>query len=262
MAVALGYGRFTFSRRLRSRGWAVLDFGYGYWQVSGPVLIVYGLELTDFGRASGTSVLPSFGVAMDAGAAEAVSNLTPGLPRYSIRINLESGEVNSQSQTGCAGHTPGLRAAGNGSKLSIGVGGEQILSDKSSIEMMALWILYRVTESGCLRFRMRAQQLMRCFEVKIRTGHTRGVRVVYHRRVNKLINGSVGSAFGEGHSLIAVVSASPAHCLATAFFMSSQQRWMRTSSARVRESHRIATCAGQAIFAIDPFKSNDDLRPT
>src|ERR1700754_2073610 len=68
-AVALGYGRFTFSRR----GAGIPRLGQfsvsatDTWQVAGPVLVVYGLEFARFSEgASGTSLLPRLGIAIDA----------------------------------------------------------------------------------------------------------------------------------------------------------------------------------------------------
>jgi hypothetical protein len=70
ISLALGYGRFTFSRhgsvpRLGQFSLSATDT----WQISGPVLVVYGLEFARFTEGeTGTSVLPRFGVAVDARA--------------------------------------------------------------------------------------------------------------------------------------------------------------------------------------------------
>src|SRR5205085_203301 len=96
-AVALGYGRFTFSRhgsvpRLGQFSVSATDT----WQVAGPVLIVYGLEFARFSEgASGTSVLPRLGLAIDATPRTRISAaLVPGTSSdLQSRVNLEAGEI-------------------------------------------------------------------------------------------------------------------------------------------------------------------------
>ena len=97
VSVAMGYGRFTFSRhngnpRLGQFSVSATDT----WQVSGPVLIVYGLEVARFAeRGSSTSILPRFGVSLDAGPRTRVfAALVPGSSTDTqSRVNLESGEI-------------------------------------------------------------------------------------------------------------------------------------------------------------------------
>src|SRR5262245_36556450 len=97
VSLALGYGRFTFSRhssipKLGQFSISATDT----WQVSGPVLIVYGLEFARFAEgASGTSILPRLGVALDAGPRTRLfAGLVPGSSGDAqSRIDLESGEV-------------------------------------------------------------------------------------------------------------------------------------------------------------------------
>src|SRR5215216_1518704 len=96
-AVALGYGRFTFSRRssvpkLGQFSVSATDT----WQVSGPVLIVYGMEFARFTEgASGTSFLPRLGVSVDAGPRTRLfADMLPGSSGdVQSKVNLESGEI-------------------------------------------------------------------------------------------------------------------------------------------------------------------------
>ncbi|HWP43502.1 MAG TPA: carboxypeptidase-like regulatory domain-containing protein, partial [Blastocatellia bacterium] len=97
LAVALGYGRFTFSRRgvAPSLGQFSLS-ATDTWQVSGPVLVVYGIEVARFTEGThGTSVLPRLGMAIDAGARTRLyAGLVPGssVDTHS-RVSLESCEI-------------------------------------------------------------------------------------------------------------------------------------------------------------------------
>jgi hypothetical protein len=193
VSVAMGYGRFTFSRhsatpRLGQFSVSATDT----WQVSGPVLIVYGLEFARFDeRGSGTSVLPRFGIALDAGARTRVfAGLVPGSSSDTqSKVNLESGEVefSEPKPVATAGGQPVMERS-----YRLEFGGEQILSDKSSLEVMAFLDTVSGHGVGLLSIPNDASQAEPAIRSEEQSGRTRGLRVVYHRHVNKVIDGSVG----------------------------------------------------------------------
>lgn len=260
VAVALGYGRFTFSRHAAIPRLGQISFSAtDTWQVSGPVLIVYGLEVARFSEGStGTSVLPRFGVAVDVGTRTRLfANLTPGSSTDSeSRINLESGEVEfAEPRPVAISSIPGgSRQAVLDQSYRLEFGGEQILSDKSSIEMMAFVDtvsghgvgLLAIPHEGSIDIGLRNEA---------QSGRTRGVRVVYHRRVNRVIDGSFGYAFGEGQQLDRRGISEPAHLFSNSLFhvfSAKVDANFVTTGTRVSTVLRLAP--GQAIFAIDPFQ--------
>ena len=256
VAVAMGYGRFTFSRqsglpRLGQFSISATDT----WQVSGPVLIVYGLEFARFAeRGSDTSILPRFGISLDAGPRTRVfAGLVPGASNDTqSKVNLESGEIEFSEPKPVA-ISAGQPVMERSYRLELG--GEQILSDKSSLEMMAFLDTVSGHGVGLLAIpndATRSTPSIRCEE---QSGRTRGIRVVYRRHINKLIDGSVGYAFGEGQQLDSRGITTPANLFSNGLFhVVSAKLDANFASTGTRVSTEFRLSPGQALFAIDPFQ--------
>src|SRR5262245_11330384 len=137
VAVALGYGRFTLSRREAPHSLAQYTVSAtDTWQVSGPVLVVYGLEASRFSSlGSSTTILPRFGFAFDAGpTTRLMGGMVPGSSSdEQSRVSLESGEISFQQTKPLAVTPMGQPIADKSYRLQFG--GEQILSDNSSLEL-------------------------------------------------------------------------------------------------------------------------------
>jgi Carboxypeptidase regulatory-like domain len=260
-AVALGYGRFTFSRRagLPRLGQFSVS-ATDTWQVSGPVLVVYGLEVARFSEgSSGTSILPKFGLAVDATPRTRLSAaLTPGSSSDAqSRVNLESGEIEfAEPKPVVVSSQPGASpepVVDRSYRLQFG--GEQILSDKSSIEMMAFFDTVSGHGVGLLAIPNENEHAEPLLQTAEQSGRTRGVRVVYHRRLNNVIDGSVGYAFGEGQRFDARGITEPANLFSNGLFHVFSARinanFIRTGT-KVSTVLRLAP--EQAVFAIDPFQ--------
>ncbi|HSE36678.1 MAG TPA: carboxypeptidase-like regulatory domain-containing protein [Blastocatellia bacterium] len=256
VSVALGYGRFTFSRqsaipRLGQFSVSATDT----WQVSGPVLIVYGLEFARFAeRGSGTSVLPRFGVALDAGARTRLyAGLVPGSSTDTqSRVNLESGEIefSEPKPVMFAGGQPVMERS-----YRLQFGGEQILSDKSSLEVMAFLDTVSGHGVGLLSIPNDAPQVEPALRVEDQSGRTRGLRVVYHRQINKVMDGAVGYAFGEGQQLDREGITTPANLFSNGLFhLVSAKLDANFISTGTKVSTVLRLAPGQALFAIDPFQ--------
>lgn len=256
LSVAMGYGRFTFSRQ-----GAVPKLGQfsisatDTWQVSGPVLIVYGLEFARFAeRESATSILPRLGIAVDAGARTRLfAGLVPGSSSDTqSKVNLESGEIefSEPKPVAISGGQPLMERS-----YRLEFGGEQILSDKSSVEMMAFFDAVSGHGVGLLSVPNDASQAVPTIRSDEQSGRTRGLRVVYHRHVNKIIDGSVGYAFGEGQQLDRRGITTPANLFSNGLFHVVAAK---VDANFVNVGTRISTVLrlspGQAVFAIDPFQ--------
>jgi len=256
VSVAMGYGRFTFSRysaspRLGQFSVSATDT----WQISGPVLIVYGLEFARFAESgSGTSVIPRFGVAVDAGARTRLfAGLVPGSSSDSqSRVNLESGEIefSEPKPVAIAGGQPVLERS-----YRLEFGGEQILSDKSSLEVAAFLDTVSGHGVGLLSIPNDAPQTDPAFRVEDQSGRTRGLRVVYRRHVNKVLDGSVGYAFGEGQQLDPRGITTPANLFSNGLFhVVSAKLDANFIGTGTKVSTVLRLAPGQALFAIDPFQ--------
>ena len=256
VSVAMGYGRFTFSRqsatpRLGQFSVSATDT----WQVSGPVLIVYGLEFARFAeRGSGTSFLPRFGIALDAGARTRVfAGLVPGSSSDTqSRVNLESGEIefSEPKPVAITGGQPVMERS-----YRLEFGGEQILSDKSSLEVMAFLDTVSGHGVGLLSIPNDASQAEPALRSEEQSGRTRGLRVVYRRHVNKVIDGSVGYAFGEGQQLDRRGITTPANLFTNGLFhVVSAKLDANFVGTGTKISTVLRLSPGQALFAIDPFQ--------
>lgn len=256
VAVAMGYGRFTFSRqsavpRLGQFSISATDT----WQVSGPILVVYGLEFARFAeRGSGTSILPRFGIALDAGARTRVfAGLVPGASSDTqSKVNLESGEIefSEPKPVAISAGQPVLERS-----YRLEFGGEQILSDKSSVEMMAFMDTVSGHGVGLLAIPNDASRAVPAIRCEEQSGRTRGVRVVYRRHINKLIDSSIGYAFGEGQQLDSRGITTPANLFSNALFhVVSAKLDANFVSTGTRVSTQLRLAPGQAVFAIDPFQ--------
>lgn len=85
-------------------------------------------------------------------------------------------------------------------------------------------------------------------------GNSQGLRVVYTRRLNKVLTGSTGYAFGNGQRLSAAAISNPSHVFEGDFFHSffGQLAADLKSGTSFRTIFRLSPQA--TIFAIDPFK--------
>jgi hypothetical protein len=257
VSMALGYGRFTFSRhgsvpRLGQFSLSATDT----WQISGPVLVVYGLEFARFTEGeSGTSVLPRIGFAVDAGPRTKVfAGLEPGSSEdQQSRVELESGEIVLSEPRPVALAPTGEPIQDRSYRLQIGA--EQILSDKSSLEMMAFFDTVSGHGVGLLAIpleRSGSEPVLRNEEQK---GRSRGVRVVYHRRMNSVLEGAVGYAFGEGQRLDSRGFSEPAALFGKGLFhVFSAKIDANFVNTGTRVSTVLRFAPEQAVFAIDPFQ--------
>lgn len=134
-------------------------------------------------------------------------------------------------------------------------GGEQILSDKSSLEVMAFLDTVSGHGVGLLSMPNDASQAEPALRVEDQSGRTRGLRVVYRRHVNKVIDGSVGYAFGEGQQLDRRGITTPANLFSNGrFHVVSAKLDANFVSTGTRVSTVLRLSPGQALFAIDPFQ--------
>jgi hypothetical protein len=256
VAVAMGYGRFTFSRHSATPTLGQFSISAtDTWQVSGPVLIVYGLEFARFAEGgSAASILPRFGVAMDAGSRTRVfAGLVPGSSSDTqSKVNLESGEIEFSEPKPVA--TTGGRPVMERS-YRLEIGGEQILSDKSSLEMMAFLDTISGHGVGLLAIPNPATQANPAVRNEEQSGRTRGLRLVYHRHVNKVLDASVGYAFGEGQQLDRRGITTPANLFSNGLFnVVAAKLDANFVNTGTRISTVLRLSPGQAMFAIDPFQ--------
>jgi hypothetical protein len=256
LGLALGYARFTFSRASKTPQIGQFSLSASdTWQVAGPVLVVYGLEFARFTEgAAATSVLPKFGVSVDAGARTRIfAGLTPGSSvDEQAKINLESGEIVFSQPKAVALSKEGAPLTDSSYRLQVGA--ERILSDKSSVEMMAFFDTVSGHGVGLLAIPVERVE-DQVFQNAQQKGRSRGLRLVYNRRINSILNGSIGYAFGEGQQLDENGISDPAHLFSnSAFQIVSAKINANFISTGTQISTVLRLAPARAVFAIDPFE--------
>jgi hypothetical protein len=257
LGLALGYARFTFSRHNKTPQIGQFSLSAtDTWQIAGPVLVVYGLEFARFTEgASATSVLPKFGISVDAGARTRVfAGLTPGSSvDEQGKINLESGEIVFSQPKAVAISNEGAPITDSSYRLQVGA--ERILSDKSSIEMMAFFDTVSGHGVGLLAIPVERVEDEPVFRNAQQKGRSRGLRLVYNRRINSIFDGSIGYSFGEGQQLDANGITDPAHVFTnSAFQIVSAKINANFISTGTQISTVLRIAPSRAVFAIDPFE--------
>lgn len=257
LSVALAYGRFTFSRRsgIPKLGQFTLSASDTY-QVSGPVLVVYGFEFARFAEgASGTSMLPRFGVAIDAQAGTRLfAGIAPGSSGDTqSKVSLESGEIVFSEPKPVAVTPAGDPIMDRSYRLQFG--GEQVLSENSSVEIMAFFDTVSGHGVGLLAIPVERAASDTILRTEEQRGRTRGLRVAYHHRLNKVIEGTIGYAFGEGQRLDERGITEPARLFSNSLFhIFAAKIDANFVSTGTRLSTVLRLAPEQAVFAIDPFQ--------
>jgi len=100
-----------------------------------------------------------------------------------------------------------------------------------------------------------ATEAMPAIRNEEQSGRTRGLRVVYHRHLNKIVDGSVGYSFGEGQQLDRRGLTTPANLFSNGLFhVVSAKLDANFVSTGTSISTVLRLSPGQAMFAIDPFQ--------
>jgi len=257
LSVALGYARFILSRRDINPALGQFSLSAtDTWQVSGPVLVVYGLEFARFTEgAQGTSVMPRFGIAFDASAhTRLFAGLVPGSSTDTqASINLESGEIVFSEPKPVAITADKEPMMDRSYRLQFG--GEQMLSESSSVEMMAFFDTVSGHGVGLLAIPTEGISDDPQLQTALQRGRSRGLRVTYKRRINDVFDGTVGYAFGEGQRLSAEGITEPARLFKPALF---HVVTARVNANFINTGTKVSTvlrlAPEDAVFAIDPFQ--------
>jgi hypothetical protein len=257
VAVAVGYGQFTIARAgVDSRLGQVAVSATDTWQVSGPVVILYGLEMDRFAEgASGSSILPRFGVAMEAAPqTKLFADVIPGSSQdIQSTADLESGQVTFSDQRPVA--LADTERPVPDRTFRTQVGADHKFSEESSVQLMAFFDTISGHAVGLLALPFAAPESVGQFRAFDQSGTSRGMRVVYRRHLGKFLDASTGYAAGQGQCLSSRGIVNPAALFDTEFF---QIVAAKVDASFVRTGTKISTimrvAPARAVFAIDPFE--------
>jgi hypothetical protein len=229
------------------------------WIVRDGIVIVMGLDYSRFIGAGGASAFtPRFGVQYDANARTRVkAAFASGGDEDGIqsvaRFEDEQVVFRNPSVRPVA-YIDGEAVLERSYRLEFGI--ERVLDNNSNIEATAFFDTTSGRGVGLLSgpgsaFSGRAGDTF--LDVANQHGSSRGIRVVYTRRLNRVWTASAGYAFGRGQQLASGGFSSPAELFENGLFQTAAFQLgagFRTGT-QVRTILRFSPEA--TVFAIDPF---------
>ncbi len=229
------------------------------WIVRDGIVVVLGLDYSRFLGAGGAySITPRIGVQFDANART----------RFKAAFAPGGGEDQIQSFAGFEGAQIAFNESGNrpvafvdgeavlerSHRLEFGV--ERVLDNDSNVEATAFFDTTAGRGVGLLSTPISAFSGTTgetFISVANQQGTSRGMRVVYTRRLSKHWTASAGYSFGQGQRLSALGISEPGDLFTNGFFQSAALQLGAgfNTGTRVRTVLRFSPDA--TVFAIDPF---------
>lgn len=229
------------------------------WIVRDGIVIVMGLDYSRFIGAGGAQAFsPRFGVQYDANARTRVkAAFASGGDEDGIQsvARFEDEQVVFRNHTmKPVAFIDGQAVLERSHRLEFGV--ERVLDNTSNIEAMAFFDTTSGRGVGFLSepasaFSGRTGQAF--IDVANQQGSSRGIRVVYTKRLNRVWTASAGYAFGRGQQLDPGSFSSPAELFESGFFHTGALQLAAGfgTGTQVRTVLRFSPEA--TVFAIDPF---------
>jgi Carboxypeptidase regulatory-like domain/TonB dependent receptor len=229
------------------------------WIVRDGIVIVMGLDYSRFIGAGGAhSITPRFGVQYDANARTRVkAAFASGGDEDGIQsvATFEDDQVVFRSQSARpVAFIDGQAVLERSHRLEFGI--ERVLDNSSNVEATAFFDTTSGRGVGLLSgpasaFSGKAGDAF--IDVADQQGSSRGIRVVYTRRLNRVWTASAGYAFGRGQQLSAAGYSTPAELFESGMFQTAalQLGGAFHTGTQVRTVLRFSPEA--TVFAIDPF---------
>jgi len=229
------------------------------WIVRDGIVIVMGLDYSRFiGAGGASSITPRFGIQYDANARTRVkAAFASGGGEDGIQsvATFEDEQVVFRGQSSRpVAFIDGQAVLERSHRLEFGI--ERVLDNNSNVEATAFFDTTSGRGVGLLSgpasaFSGRAGQAF--MDVANQQGSSRGIRVVYTRRLNRVWTASAGYAFGRGQQLSPGSFSTPAELFESGLFQTAALQLgagFRTGT-QVRTILRFSPEA--TVFAIDPF---------
>ncbi len=229
------------------------------WVVRDGVVVVIGLDYSRFvGSSSASSMSPRLGVQYDANARTRLhAAYAPGGDEEEMQSVVafeDNNIVFKQAEAEPLALVDGQAVMERSRRFEFGI--ERILDNESSVEATAFFDMTSGRGVGLLSAPLSSlngeggEALM---NIANQQGTARGVRIVYSRRISRVLSASAGYSFGRGQSLSEEGLTNPAELFESSFFQTfaAQVNADMGSGTRIRTVFRFSPRA--TIFAIDPF---------
>ncbi len=229
------------------------------WIVRDGIVVVLGLDYSRFIGAGGArSINPRIGIQYDANARTRLkAAYAPGGEEG--RIQSVANFEDSQIVFNEANHRPiafvdGRAVMERSHRLEFGV--ERVIDNKSNLEMSAFFDTTTGRGVGLLSTAMTAFSGTTgeaFINVANQQGASRGMRLVYTRRLSRVWTASAGYSFGRGQRLSSSDILRPSEMFASGFFQTAALQLGAgfDTGTNIRTVLRFSPNA--TVFAIDPF---------
>jgi hypothetical protein len=229
------------------------------WIVRDGIVIVMGLDYSRFIGAGGAhAITPRFGVQYDANARTRVkAAFASGGDEDGIQsvARFEDEQIVFRNQpVRPVAYIDGQAVLERSHRLEFGI--ERVLDNSSNVEATAFFDTTTGRGVGLLSgpataFSGKGGETF--IDVANQQGSSRGIRVVYTRRLNRVWTASAGYAFGRGQQVNAEGFATPADLFENGMFHTAafQLGGVFRTGTQVRTVLRFSPQA--TVFAIDPF---------
>jgi hypothetical protein len=229
------------------------------WVVRDSIVVVLGLDYTRFvGASTADSLSPRLGFQIDANARTRVkAAYAPGGEERDAQhtIGFEGQQITFKQPTrGPVAFVDGRAVMERTRRFEFGV--ERVLDNESSLEATAFFDTTSNRGVGLLSKPLSAfnnENGEALINVANQQGAARGMRVVYTRRVSRILNASAGYSFGRGQRLSTEGLTNPSALFQNGFFQSAALQ-MGADLGSGTHVHTVFRFSPKAtVFAIDPF---------
>ena len=229
------------------------------WVVRDGVVVVLGLDYSRYTGASSASALsPRLGFQFDASARTRVkAAYAPGGNESMIQsvAEFEDGPVLfRQAVSGAVALVDGQAVMEKSRRFEFGL--EHVLDNSSNIEATAFFDTTSGRGVGLMSMPLNAFQNGQgsaLLNLANQEGAAKGLRVVYTRRISRMLSASAGYSFGRGQRLSSKGITNPSELFTGGFFQTAALQVNSDLPTGTRISTVFRFSPEATVFAIDPF---------
>jgi hypothetical protein len=229
------------------------------WIVRDGIVVVLGLDYSRFvGASQASAVSPRLGFQFDANARTRIrAAYAPGGQESMIQsvAEFEDGPVLfRQPGTGAVAFVDGQAVMEKSRRFEFGI--ERVLDNNSQVEATAFFDTTSGRGVGLMNMPLNAFQNGNgnaLLSVANQEGAAKGLRVVYTRRISRMLSASAGYSFGRGQRLSSEGISNPAEIFDNGFFQTAALQINGDLPTGTRISTVFRFSPEATVFAIDPF---------
>jgi hypothetical protein len=229
------------------------------WVVRDGIVVVLGLDYSRFlGASKDSAISPRLGFRYDVNARTRVkAAYAPGGSESMVQsvAEFEDGPVLfRQPGTGAVAFVDGKAIMEKSRRFEFGI--ERVIDESSNLEATAFFDTTSGRGVGLMNAPLNAFQTSNgeaLLNIANQEGAARGLRVVYTRRISRMLSASAGYSFGRGQRLSSEGITNPSELFANGFFQTAALQVNSDLPTGTRISTVFRFSPEATVFAIDPF---------